>query len=90
MNELFGYLYSFCFLVCYIPQIYKIIKTKNVEGISLWMFFLTILGYIFQIMYQWLGIGWKPSLIMNSVLGIMFACFIMFLCKKYRKNVTKM
>jgi uncharacterized protein with PQ loop repeat len=31
-----GYLGSFLLITCALPQLFKTIKTKNVEGLSLW------------------------------------------------------
>lgn len=46
MSIIFGYLYLACFTVCYVPQIYNIYKHKNVEGLSITMFAISIIGYI--------------------------------------------
>ncbi len=38
----------------YIPQLYKTIKTKNVEGVSLFMFLVLFIGIIFWLIYGFL------------------------------------
>ncbi len=38
----------------FIPQLYKTIKTKNVEGVSLVMFLILFVGIIFWLIYGFL------------------------------------
>ena len=38
----------------FIPQLYKTIKTKNVEGVSLFMFLVLFIGILFWLVYGFL------------------------------------
>ena len=40
-----GIIYNVCFIGCFWPQIYKSIKTKSVEDVSILLCFMSIVGY---------------------------------------------
>lgn len=39
------------FTFCFIPQIVKILRTKEVVGISIWLWLMVVAGYIFGLLY---------------------------------------
>ncbi|PIU42458.1 MAG: hypothetical protein COS99_00145, partial [Candidatus Omnitrophica bacterium CG07_land_8_20_14_0_80_42_15] len=41
-----GVISTLLFTFCFIPQIIAILKTKNVSGISLWLWVFVVLGYL--------------------------------------------
>ena len=82
---IFGILYAVCFFTCYLPQIYKTVKYKNIEGLSLSMFLLSLLGYIFSGMYMFYHIGFNLGMVINSILGIICCLIMIFHIIKYKK-----
>jgi len=52
--ELIGVIAAIFTSTGYIPQLYKTIKTKNVEGVSLFMFLVLFIGIIFWLIYGFL------------------------------------
>ncbi|MBM3617644.1 MAG: glutathione synthetase [Alphaproteobacteria bacterium] len=52
MVEILGFIAAFCTTVSFLPQAIKIIRTRNTDGISLWMYIIFSLGLV-----CWLGYG---------------------------------
>lgn len=46
-----GYLAAFCTTVSFVPQVYKVYKTRDVSGISSIMYALFCMGLILWIVY---------------------------------------
>ena len=46
-----GVISTLLFTFCFIPQIIAILKTKNVSGISLWLWVFVVLGYLTGLLY---------------------------------------
>ena len=84
--EIIGWVYTICFAICYIPQIVKSLKTKNVNDISVSLFILSLLGYISAIIYTLSDIGFNLILITNYIFGAICSLLmiIIFLCYKDR------
>ncbi|MSU73611.1 PQ-loop repeat-containing protein [Candidatus Kaiserbacteria bacterium] len=70
-----GWLATFLFTVCYIPQIIKTFKTKSVEGLSFALLFIQFVANIVALWYATL-IN-QPPLIIKYVLGILFLIICM-------------
>lgn len=74
---------SFLWVAENFPQIYKIIKTKSVEGISFWYFFICWLAYVSYIIGNIIlgnyiiALSHVPSFILLKV--------IMYLIWRYKK-----
>lgn len=85
MTSLLGFTYTFCFVVCYWPQIIKSIKTKSVEDVSLSLFLLSIIGYISAITYTLLKIGLDFWLLTNYTLSLIGAIVMVIIYFKYKK-----
>jgi len=82
---IFGFLYAACFFVCYLPQIYKTVKYKNIEGLSLSMFLLSLLGYIFIALYMLYHIGFNIGMVINGIIGSICCLIMIFYIIKYKK-----
>lgn len=52
MNELFGFAGMILIQACYLPQLYKTIKTKSVKDLSLPFFIILIVGILFYLIYS--------------------------------------
>lgn len=85
MTSFLGFVYTFCFVVCYWPQIIKSIKTKSVEDVSLSLFLLSIIGYISAITYTLLKIGFDFWLLVNYTLSLVGAIVMVTIYFKYKK-----
>jgi MtN3 and saliva related transmembrane protein len=66
--DILGYIASFLIVICYLPQIYKIITTKESKDISMEMYLLLFLG---QILYTFYGILKHdvPIIVVNLIGG---------------------
>lgn len=73
---IWGIISAMCFFACYLPQIYKTIKYKDVSGLSFGMFFLSLIGYISNTLYMHHGIGYNTGGVINAILGTL-CCIIM-------------
>jgi uncharacterized protein with PQ loop repeat len=65
------------FMLCYLPQIYKIIKTKSASDVSVLMIFLGISGYVFGLIYMMstsFGIWW----FLNYTSGLVTSAFLLY------------
>lgn len=49
--RLFGLISVLLFTFCFIPQIFCILKTKNVAGLSLWLWIMIVGGHICGLIY---------------------------------------
>jgi len=83
--EIFGIIYSVSFIICYIPQIIKLLQTKKSGDISIILFVLSIFGYISALIYVLSVIGNDIILIINYSVCLIFCIIITFLTLKYRK-----
>lgn len=67
-TELLGWLTTFFFNFSYIPQIYKIVKTKQVEDISLGYLVFLICAYVCGLIYSTSIQAWP--IVMSHLLGL--------------------
>lgn len=74
-HDLIGYLAAVCTTVSFIPQAWKVYKTREVEAISLWMYILFCAGVFFWLIYGWLIDSW-PVTLANAV-TLALASFIL-------------
>jgi len=61
---------AFFTMLGYVPQAIKTIKTKDTKGISFWMYFFTIIGVIFWLIFG-LMIGNVPMIFKNVTVIIL-------------------
>lgn len=80
-----GLLMTFCYLICTIPQIIKIIKTKSAKDISIGSLGLVISGHILSIVYATFGSDniWAFVCAMG---GLLSATIMIILFSKYGKK----
>ena len=83
--EIIGWLYTLCFAICYIPQIYKSIITKKVDDVSVSLFTLSLLGYIAALTYTIGEIGFNLILITNYILGGLCSLIMILIYFYYKK-----
>ena len=93
VGEIIGYLSGACTTLAFLPQAIKSIVTKNVSGLSLYMYIIYCLGLIFWILY---GVYLHSFQIMlfNSI-TLIFNAIILYMIiksgskKKQKRNVTR-
>jgi len=73
--DIIGYIASFLIVVCYIPQIAKIVKTRNARDISIYMYSMLLIGQILYIIYGFMKLD-LPIIVVNLVGSIMNASII--------------
>lgn len=49
--EILGIISLLLFAFCFVPQIIAIIRTKNVSGLSLWLWIMVVLGHACGLIY---------------------------------------
>lgn len=70
--------------LCFLPQIYKTLQTKNVEGISLSLWVMAFLGFLAGFIYLF-EIG-DRILSLTYLLGLLFSSIMLMLIFAYRKK----
>jgi uncharacterized protein with PQ loop repeat len=83
IRDVSGAIMAISFMLCYLPQIIKIIKTQSSSDISPAMIFLGLSGYIFGIIYMFtnvFGIWW----FLNYMTGIVSSLFLLYYWYKHR------
>jgi len=89
MKELIGTIagtfYPLFFLACYIPQLRRTFKYKDVEGLSYKMFLLSLFGYISCSLYM-LKIGFNLGMTVNAISGSVCCLVLMGAISKFRKG----
>jgi len=69
--------------LCYLPQIYKTYKTKKAKDISLIMVYMTLLGYVFGMIYL-LGTYFSMWVFIKYCSGIINMFLMLYFCYKYK------
>lgn len=84
MTEFIGYIAGAFTTICFFPQAYKIIRTRDVGGISLAMYTVFATGVALWLVYGIL-IGSDPVIIYNAI-TLPITLLIIFYVRKYKKN----
>lgn len=84
--DVIGWFYTLCFAICYIPQIYKSLKTKKVNDVSVTLFMLSLTGYIAAIVYTLGEIGLNIILMTNYIFGSLCSLIMIITFFYYRKK----
>ena len=83
-THFFGFIMTFGFIFCYVPQIIKIIKNKSSKDISLIMYIMSVIAYISAIFYMFF-VQFAPWLLVNYVSGIVLCGVIVFCYFRYKE-----
>ena len=84
-RDVSGAIMAISFMLCYLPQILKIIKTRSSADISPTMIFLGLSGYIFGMIYMFLnvfGTWW----FLNYMTGIISSLFLLYYWYRHRNG----
>ena len=84
MEDLLGYIAGTLTTASFVPQAYKVIVEKNVEGLSIIMYLTFTIGVLCWLIYGIL-IANLPMLIFNIITFIL-STFILYNIFRYRKN----
>jgi len=84
LKDFFGMVMASCFIICYIPQIYKTFKTQSVQDLSLLYIIISMIGYISGIMYLVLSQSFILFLVLNYSLGLIMTIFLMVAYYKFK------
>lgn len=68
--SLLGWVATFLFTICYVPQIVKTLRSKSVEGLSFLLLFIQFIANIIALWYA--SLIDQPPLQVKYVLGILF------------------
>lgn len=83
MIDILGYIAGTLTTACFIPQAYKIIRSKNVEGISLLMYLIFLSGVLMWLVYG-LAISNGPMIVFN-ILTAALTIVIIYNIIRYKK-----
>jgi MtN3 and saliva related transmembrane protein len=73
--DVLGYVAGFLIVLCYIPQIYKIIKNRQANDLSLYMYLILFIAQILFIVYGVLKQD-IPIIFVNSLSALLCAVII--------------
>jgi uncharacterized protein with PQ loop repeat len=83
IKEVSGAIMTVSFMLCYVPQIHKIIKHESSKDISLWMIMLGMSGYVFGMIYMYsntFGLWW----FLNYFTGIITSLILLYYWYKHK------
>ena len=81
-----GLIYASCFALCFIPQIVKTIITKDVDNVSVSVYYICLLGYVCALSYTLLKVGLDLWLQINFVLSGVASAVMIFVYHKYKNR----
>jgi len=79
-----GSLSSLLFCLCVIPQIVKLVKTKETDGISLISCWITVLAYVLGIIYIVKSLNRNGVMLWLYIYGLSTTVIILGLIIRYR------
>lgn len=83
--EIFGYTSALCFIISYLPQIYKTYRRKTIQDMSFSLWALCLFAYITGFIYGcWLG---KLPLMLSYGVGGMLNAIILMQWFYYRHSL---
>lgn len=82
-----GWIATFLFTICYVPQIIKTLKTQSVSGLSFGLLAIQFLANIVALWYA--SLISQPPLQIKYILGLFFLALCMLVyVHVYRRGVT--
>lgn len=85
--QILGFLAAVLTTVSFVPQVYKIYRTKRAEDVSTPMFVIFSTGVLFWLIY---GVSMKSMpLILANAITLVLALMVLFLKWKYREACQK-
>lgn len=84
LASVLGWIATFLFTVCYIPQIITTLKQKTTKGLSLWMINIMIVANVVALNYATLIK--QPALQVKYALALVFLIICFFTFIKYKNK----
>ena len=84
MIQFLGWMATSLFTIALIPQIYKTIKLKKTDGVSLLLFLINLIANIVALIYAILI--FQPPLIIKYVLGILITTLYICVYFYYKRK----
>jgi uncharacterized protein with PQ loop repeat len=85
VKQISGMIMTISFMLCYLPQIFKIYKTRSSKDVSVTMIVLGLTGYISALIYMYcneFGIWW----FLNYLSGIVSSVLLYYFWYKHKNN----
>lgn len=84
IGEMVGYISGTCTTLAFLPQAIKSIRTKNVSGLSLYMYIIYCLGLVFWILY---GVYLNSfQIILFNIITLVFNGIILYMIIKNKRK----
>jgi MtN3 and saliva related transmembrane protein len=87
ISEIVAYIGGCLFVICLLPQLYLIIRYKNVENISKTTYFILLLGDLLYVSYG--IIKAELEIIIPNILCSLLTFLIILLCFLYSKKKSE-
>lgn len=84
IGEMVGYLSGVCTTLAFLPQAIKSIRTKNVSGLSGYMYIIYCLGLVFWILYG-VYLNSFQIILFNSI-TLVFNGIILYMIIKHKRK----
>ena len=81
-----GYIGGLCTAFCFMPQTFKTIRSKNVQGLSLVSYILYCIGILSWVLYG-IYVHSVQMVVFNSI-SLFFAGYILIMILIYRKKAA--
>jgi MtN3 and saliva related transmembrane protein len=81
-TELIGFIAAILTTAAFVPQVYKIVKLKSAEGISLTMYWIMFTGIVFWEIYGWLILS--PPVILANIITASLLLIIIYYKLRYK------
>jgi MtN3 and saliva related transmembrane protein len=85
MTEIIGYLAAFLTTYSFLPQVIKIYKTNNTDGISLKMYCVFVIGVMMWLIYG-IMLQQFPTIVANSATLVLSSFILLRIIKNRRKK----
>lgn len=80
----FGIGAALCSMASFLPQIAKLVREKDAEGVSLRMWIVTVTGFALWITYGFMAGAWPVAI--SNVINFALAATILFLALRIDKK----
>ena len=87
LSQILGWIATILFSLMLVPQIIKTIKSKNTNGVSLYLFIIYLIANIVALVYAFMII--QPPLIFKYILAIITTLFYIAVYAIYYKPIRK-
>lgn len=85
--QILGYLAALASVASFLPQAWKIVKTRNVDGLSVRMYALTTLSFCLWLLFGILNAQWP--LILPNALCLVAASFILVMLLMPKQDMKR-